>query len=103
MSLRVIVLPALVLVACSVSVAAIPTPRFTISARDPAGKVDYLAARRGELVLGRPSPTGDGGLDLKDAPDRWFFFDGRIKSSVGEGYLAYDPSGKDNRAFLSPK
>ena len=39
--------------------------------------------------------------DRKAAPDKWYVDGGRLKSSVGGGYLAYDVSGKDPKVFLA--
>lgn len=87
----------------SVCLAGIPTNRFTITASNSDGKVSYLAVENGKLVLGRPAPLGDGGLDMKDTPDRWYVMGTKIKSSVGGGYLAYDHSGDHPAVFLAPK
>src|SRR5689334_899927 len=85
-----------------VTLAAVSTGRYTITARNGAAKAEYLAVKKGQLVLGPQSPRGDGGLDEKDAPDRWYVLGRKIKSSVAGLYLAYDPSGKDNHVFLTP-
>src|SRR5262245_40721615 len=89
-----LVLP-LSLVVAAAGLAAIPTGRFTIT----AGPGEYLAVEKGQLVLGRNS----GGDENQDAPDRWYIAGTQIKSSVGGGYLAYDPSGQDNKVFLAPR
>jgi hypothetical protein len=70
-----------------------PTDRFTIS----QGR-EYLAFRKGQLVLGRS--TFGAVSDSKDAADRWYILGTQIKSSVGGGYLAYDPRGEDNAVVL---
>src|SRR4051794_11106307 len=103
MSPRAFALATLFLTAASVSIAAVPTRRFTITARHRAAKGEYLAVQKGQLGLGSPSLTGDGGLDETDAPDRWYVLGSKIKSSVAGQYMAYDPSGKDNRVFLASK
>ena len=73
--------------------AGIPTNRFTISVRG-----EYLAVRGEQLVLGRS--TLGSVSDNKDAADRWYILGTQIKSSVGGGYLAYDPRGADNAVVL---
>jgi hypothetical protein len=74
-------------------IAGSPTNRFTI---DMNGK--YLAVSKGRLVLGGSSFGSVG--DSKDARDRWYVSATLIKSSVGGGYLAYDPKGEDNAVLL---
>jgi hypothetical protein len=36
-------------------------------------------------------------------PERWSILGTKIKTSIGRAYLAYDPSGKDSRVYLSRK
>lgn len=87
---------ALCLVAAPLGVAGIATNRFTINFDH-----DYLAARDGELTLG--TSTFGAVSDARDAADRWYVAGSKIKSSLREGYLAYDPSGKTNRISLTPE
>jgi len=83
--------------AASFCVAGIPTNTFTISL--PGDKA-YLSIRQGELKVGDAPQNVD--WEGSPAPGRWYIDGTRIKSSVGGGYLAYDPSGKDPKVFLSP-
>jgi hypothetical protein len=78
--------------------AGIPTGTFTIST--PDRKV-YLADRNGRLTTGPP----DRGVEADGFPaqGRWYVLGTQIKSSVGGGYLAYDPAGKSNAVFLTPR
>lgn len=89
----------------SVALAGIPTNRFTISALGggQGGKVLYVVVEKGELALGSAAPLGDGGLDTKDTPDRWYVMGTKIKSTVGGGYLAYDPTGREEGVTLAAK
>src|SRR5205807_8809786 len=70
---------------------------FTISL--PGDKA-YLLIRQGELTVG--DAPHDVEWEGRPAPGRWYIEGTRIKSSGGGGYLAYDPSGKDPKVFLSP-
>jgi hypothetical protein len=55
--------------------------------------------RQPGLRDGRPWSNWE---DREEAgPDRWYVLGTKIKPSVGGGYLAYDPSGKDPRVYLS--
>lgn len=85
----------------SVCAAGIGTNRFTLSVADNGRVVDYVAVRKGRLTLGRS--TFGAVSDNHDAADRWYVAGCKIKSSVGGGYLAYDPTGKSSRVFLSPE
>ena len=82
----------------SAALAGKPTNAFTISL--PGGK-DYLSADEGKLTVGA-APKDVDWYD-KPAPGRWYVEGTRIKSTVGYGYLAYDPTGKDTRVFLAPR
>jgi hypothetical protein len=84
--------------AASFCAAGIPTDTFTISL--PREKA-YLSIRQGELKV--DEAPHDVEWEGRPAPGRWYIEGTRIKSSVGSGYLAYDPSGKDPKVFLSPK
>jgi hypothetical protein len=95
----------LCLALASVCGAGIPTNRFNIVLTIPGDKDErkkdlFLAADRGRLTLGE-STFGNVG-DTEDAVDRWYIDGTRIKSSVG-GYLAYDPTGGDNRLYLADR
>src|SRR5438046_354746 len=76
----------------SIVLAGIRTRRYNITAQGPKGKVEYLAAQKGRLTLGESS-----GLtrENNDTADHWYVLGTKIKSSIGEGYLAYDETGKD--------
>jgi hypothetical protein len=78
--------------------AAIPSSTFTIST--PDRKV-YLADREGRLTAGAPDGKAD--YDSGPGPCRWYIQGTQIKSTVGGGYLAYDPTGKSNAVFLTTK
>jgi hypothetical protein len=99
MGKRALLLLSLSLGVVSAAAAAVPTSHFTISFGRKEGKVEYLAVRGGRLVLGPPTKHA---RDEQDAPERWFILGTKIKSSVGGGYLAYDPTGKDPKVFLTP-
>lgn len=101
MSRRVYLLMPLFVALVSVCYAGYPTSRFTISAGNKDGWVGYLGVDEGQLILGSPS-SRRARLD-RDEYDRWHFLGTKIKSSVGGGYLAYDPTGKDHKVFLTPK
>jgi hypothetical protein len=73
--------------------AGIPTRYFTVSC-----KGGLLHVRDGKPCVGTVSTDAD-----KEAPDHWFLGGNSIKSSVGAGYLAYDPTGKSDKIFLSTK
>jgi hypothetical protein len=96
-----LVLP-LVLAIASVCAAGIGTNRFNITIRSKGNdRKVFLAVADGELTLG--SSTFGSVSDNEDAADRWYITGTRIKSSSGGGYLAYDPSGKDPRVFLTSR
>src|SRR5262245_3497156 len=97
MGKRAFLLLSLSLGAVSAAAAAVPTDHFTISFDRKRG-IEYLAVRGGRLVLGPPTKRDEQVV----APERWFVLGTKIKSSVGGGYLAYDPTGKDPRVFLTP-
>jgi hypothetical protein len=88
------------LAAVSVCAAGIGTGRFTISI-EAGHDSGFLAVRRGELTVG--DSTFGSVFYNEDAADRWYISGPQIKSSVGGGYLAYDPTGKSNRVLLRPK
>jgi hypothetical protein len=90
---RLMLVALLCLAAAPCCLAGIPTDRFTID----LGR-EFLAVRGGELVLGRS--TLGSISDTKDAADRWYILGTQIKSSVGGGYLAYDPGGTDTAVTL---
>ena len=83
--------------AASFCPAGIPTDTFTISV---SGDKAYLSVRLGALKVG--DAPHDVEWEGRPAAGRWYIEGTRIKSSVGSGYLAYDPSGKDPKVFLSP-
>ena len=84
--------------AASFCAAGIPTDTFTISL---PGDNEYLSASLGVLKVG--NAPRDIEWEGRPASGRWYIEGTRIKSSVGGGYLAYDPSGKDPKVFLSPE
>jgi hypothetical protein len=77
--------------------AGFPTDFFTVH----CAKVGYARAEGGRLTLGASSVNRV--PDRQAAPDKWYVDGGRLKSSVGGGYLAYDASGKDPKVFLASK
>lgn len=86
----------------AVALGAIPTNTFTIctGAYRAKGK-DYLIVRDGTVVLDRDIPRIDWSRD--PAPGRWFIEGTRIKSTLGEKYLAYDIDKESGRVFLADK
>ncbi len=84
--------------AASFCPAGIPTDTFTISV---SGDKAYLSVRLGALKVGDAPHDVD--WEGRPAPGRWYIEGTRIKSSVGSGYLAYDPSGNAPKVFLSPE
>jgi hypothetical protein len=99
MSRRVLLAVAVWAALESVAWPGIPTSLFTISTSEKAGRC-YLVVQDGQLKvaplersvewLGRP------------APGRWYIEGTRIKSSTGDGYLAYNPSASDGKVYLAP-
>lgn len=89
---------ALWLMVASACLGGTPTNRYIISCRVEKSGYEYVAVTKGRLTVGKASNRKDD----QDAPDRWYILGTKIKSSDGGGYLAYDPSGKDNRVFLTP-
>jgi hypothetical protein len=79
-------------VALSASIAAggFPSRKFQITFPNPGGKTLYLA-------------VVDKKLAASAAAEVWYIDGTRIKAASGDGYLAYDLSGKDNKVFLVPK
>jgi hypothetical protein len=79
------------------------TKFFTIRLTLPEGKsrVQYVRVTDGRLALTNRGGWSDWWDRANPRPDRWYVLGTKIKSSVGGGYLAYDPSGKDPRVFLS--
>jgi hypothetical protein len=95
-----LVLPAC-LVLAPMCAAGIPTDFFMINVPANKGKPIPLVAEDGKATTG--NSTFNRVPDRNEAPDRWYIFGSRIKSSVGGGYLAYDPTGKSKRVFLAAK
>jgi hypothetical protein len=92
----------LALAVVSVCGAGIGTNRFNISIRSKGSNREvFLAVADGRLTLG--NSTFSSVSDNEDAADRWYITGTRIKSSTGAGYLAYDPSGRSPRVFLTPR
>lgn len=79
-----------------------PTEFFRICIDgDGQRKPEYVRVTDGRIALTDVKPSSDW-KDRKDArPDRWYVLGTKIKASKGGGYLAYAPSGKDHRVFLS--
>jgi hypothetical protein len=101
MCCRLLLALALSLAVVTVCAAGIGTNRFTISTAGKGHPGDFLAVDEGDLTLGG---SNFGAVsDNRDAADRWYIAGSKIKSSVGGGYLAYDPTGKNKRVFLSAK
>src|SRR5262245_46367511 len=97
---------ALVLAACSVCAAGIyaPTAFFGITAwvdGNQTRKPEHVRVQDGQLAFGEGKPWSDWKDREEPRPDRWYVLGRKIKSSVGRGYLAYDPSGQDPRVYLS--
>ena len=108
MNRRIFVLLPLVLVLTAVCYAAVPTRHYKIAAKSSDGNAGMLCVEKGSLELGSRSKEEnfldkDGELDIRDTPDGWFVLGTKVKSSVGGGYLAYDPTGKHNRLVLASK
>jgi len=82
-------------VTASLAAAGTPTNAFTIS---PPDKRDYLVARWAGPAVVPPPPEVD--CDGRPTSARWYVEGTRIKSTVGGGYLAYDPTARDGRVFL---
>jgi len=87
----------------SVCYAGIPGNFHRISAGNKEGKVQYVGVEKGALVLGKRSPHLQKRNETDAHYDRWFVSGTKLKSSTGGGYLAYDPTGKSSRVFLTPK
>src|SRR5215212_7190563 len=83
--------------AASIGAAGTPTDAFTISTPD---KRHYLVAR--ETGVEAVPPPREVDWDGRPTSARWYVEGTRIKSTVG-GYLAYDPSARDGRVYVSPK
>jgi hypothetical protein len=99
MDRRGLVVLSLFLAAAADAAGGIATNRYTISHREKDRRhEEFLAVSRGRLTLG--GSTFGSVSDNLDAADRWFILGTRIKSSVGGGYLAYDPAGKEDQVFL---
>jgi hypothetical protein len=97
---------ALVLAACSVCAAGIhvPTEFFGITAwvdGNQTRKEVHVRVQDGQLAFSEGKPWSDWEDREQSRPDRWYVLGTKIKSSMGRGYLAYDPSGKDPRVYLS--
>jgi hypothetical protein len=99
MNYRFFLMAALWLAAASACLGGTPTNRYVITCRFEKSGYGYVAVTKGRLTVGKAS----GRKDNQDAPDRWYILGTKIKSSDGGGYLAYDPTGKDNRVFLTAK
>jgi hypothetical protein len=79
-----------------------PTMFFKISVdRDQTRAREYARVTDGRLALTERGGWSDWEDRMDARPDRWYVLGTKIKSSVGGGYLAYDPSGEDPRVFLS--
>jgi hypothetical protein len=69
---------------------------------DEQHKEQYVEARGGRLAF---TERGERlcHWDDRETPkaNRWYILGTKIKGSVGGNYLAYDPSGRDCRVFLS--
>jgi ABC-type glycerol-3-phosphate transport system substrate-binding protein len=94
------------LAACSVCAAGIqaPTEFFKITAwvdGNQTRKEVHVRVQDGQLAFAEGRPTSDWEDRKESRPDRWYVLGTKIKSSMGPGYLAYDPSGKDPRVYLS--
>jgi hypothetical protein len=97
MNRRVFLMLTLWLVVGSACVGGTPTNRYVITCRFEKSGYEYVAVTKGQLTVGKASDRKHD----QDAPDRWYSLGTKIKSSDGGGYLAYDPSGKNNRVFLT--
>src|SRR5438045_2568448 len=83
----------LCLAIAGVAVAAIRTNHYSIAtARDVC-----LGVGDGKLVLCSRSGSDENETER----DRWLVENGQIKSSVGKGYLTYDPADKEGKVFLA--
>ena len=90
---------ALVLVAAAPASGSVPSPEARITFPGFILPGPSLAVVDGKLTVtyGPVKPVRGKTSDV------WYFEGTRIKSATGRGYLAYDPSGKDNRVFLAPR
>jgi hypothetical protein len=95
---------ALGLAAVSVSAAGIhaPTEFFRIMVDgNQWGDAAHVRVLDGQLAFAKGRPSSDWEDREQTRPERWYVLGTKIKSSMGRGYLAYDPSGKDPRVYLS--
>ena len=91
---------AMLLVASTPTIAGYPTKVFYITAKEGREKAQYLAVRDGKLALGPLSFIKDQPWEARP-PCGWYILGTQIKSSlIDGGYLAYDPTGKDDRVSL---
>jgi len=87
---RCVLVVLVVAVSASLALGGFPSRKFQISFPNPGGKTLYLA-----VVDKKPTGSAAAGV--------WYIDGTRIKAASGDGYLAYDLSGKDNKVFLVPK
>jgi hypothetical protein len=99
MKRRFFLMAALWLAVGSACLGGTPTNRYVIACQFEKSRYEYVTVTEGRLTVGKASERKDD----QDAPDRWYILGTQIKSSDGGGYLAYDPSGKDNRVFLTAR
>jgi hypothetical protein len=106
--MRPLSLPALALVLAAASVCAAgihaPTEFFRITAwvdGNQTRKQVHVRVLDGQLAFAGGRPSSDWEDREQTRPERWYVLGTKIKSSMGRGYLAYDPSGKDPRVYLS--
>jgi hypothetical protein len=95
---------ALVLAAASVCAAGIhaPTEFFVITVKgNQTGELKHVRVVDGQLAFGGGKPWSDWKDREDTGPERWYVLGTKIKASVRGGYLAYDPSSKDPRVYLS--
>jgi hypothetical protein len=81
------------------SAASEPSSEFHLTYRTSFGRTYYLAVVDGPLTV-----TGSLPRAVKGKTSAVWYVEGtRIKSETGRGYLAYDPTGKDDAVFLAPR
>jgi hypothetical protein len=93
MKTRCLLVVLVVALSVSVAVGGFPTGRFRVSWKSSDGTLLWLTVVDKKLTV--VDRVNDAGI--------WYIDGTRIKAASGDGYLAYDLSGKDNKVFLVPK
>lgn len=92
---------ALVIVTTGSAGVMLPTKFFKLEVHKSKGRPVYLRVTAGRIDLTSERPWSDEKDRNEARPDRWEVFGTKIKASEDGRYLAYDPTGKDPRVFLS--